>query len=75
MGYPDVDALQRLLTEREIPVEDEAYGADVRYRCAVPRSELAAFTKAVADLSRGEGTVRADGPAGPDGPAGRAAGG
>lgn len=58
VGYPEVDGLQRLLDELEIEVEEEDYGAEVRYRCAVPASAVASFERAVADLTRGEGTVR-----------------
>lgn len=58
VGYPEVDGLQRLVAEMDVVVEDEAYGADVRYRCAVPATDLEAFRRAVADLTRGEGSVR-----------------
>lgn len=58
VGYPEVDGLQRLVAEMDVVVEDEAYGADVRYRCAVPTTDLEAFRRAVADLTRGEGSIR-----------------
>lgn len=58
VGYADVDALQRLLTELEALVEAEEYGADVRYLCAVPEAALETLRRAVADLTRGEGSVR-----------------
>ena len=57
-GYADVDGLQRLMTEMDILVEDENYGGDVRYLCAVPATDLADFTRRVADLTRGDGEVR-----------------
>jgi uncharacterized YigZ family protein len=57
LGYPEVDALQRLTAELDVVVEDEEYGASVRYRCAVPDSDLERFRKAVADVTRGDGTV------------------
>jgi uncharacterized YigZ family protein len=57
VGYADVDGLQRLLDELEVEVEDERYGADVRYRVAVPADAVARFEEALADLTRGEGRV------------------
>ena len=53
IGYPEVDALRRLLAECDALVEEEEYGADVRYRLAVPRSELERFREALAGLSQG----------------------
>lgn len=58
VGYPEVDGLQRLLAEHEVVVEKESYGADVRYRCLVAKDGVPAFRRAVADLTRGSGTVR-----------------
>jgi uncharacterized YigZ family protein len=57
VGYAEVDALQRLTAELDVVVEDEEYGAAVRYRCAVPDEDLERFKTAVADLTRGDGTV------------------
>ena len=57
VGYAEVDALQRLVAELDIVVEDEAYGASVRYRCLVPEEVIPRFEKGVADLSRGGGRV------------------
>lgn len=57
VGYAEVDALQRLVQEMEAVVEAEEYGADVRYRCAVPEHRLEAFMRAVADATRGGGRV------------------
>ena len=53
VAYAEVDALQRLVRERDASVEDEEYGADVRYRCGVPSTELPAFKQAVVELSQG----------------------
>lgn len=58
VGYPHVDGLQRLLDDFRIERVAEEYGADVRYRLAVPVARVEAFTRAVADLTGGEGTVR-----------------
>ncbi len=58
VGYADVDGLQRLLDEMDAVLESEDYGADVRYRCSVPDTVREAFTKAVADVTRGRGVVR-----------------
>ncbi len=58
VGYEDVEAVQRLIAERDILVEDEEYGAEVRYRCAAPASELDGFRRALADATRGAALVR-----------------
>lgn len=58
VGYAEVAALQRLVADAEALLESEEYGAGVRYVCAVPEPALEAFRRAVADLTRGEGTVR-----------------
>ncbi|MEQ9399470.1 MAG: YigZ family protein [Longimicrobiales bacterium] len=57
VGYADVDGLQRLLAAMDVVLDHEEYGADVRYRCLVPASADEAFRGAVADLTRGDGTV------------------
>lgn len=59
VGYAEVDALQRLTAELDVVVEEEEYGALVRYRCAVPASDLERFRRSVADLTRGDGRVEA----------------
>lgn len=59
VGYPEVDAVQRLIREMELPIVDEVFGGDVRYRLGVPAEEVAAFRKRIADLTRGAGTVEA----------------
>ena len=58
VGYPEVDALQRLMAEMEVVLEAEEYGEAVRFVCAVPEGTLGRFRRAVADLTRGVGTVR-----------------
>jgi uncharacterized YigZ family protein len=58
LAYPDVDAVQRVIAEREVLVEDETYDAQVQYRCAVPVSEVGAFADSIADATRGSATVR-----------------
>lgn len=60
VGYADVDALQRLVSEMDVVVESEEYGADVRYRCAVPEHVVDAFRRALADATHGGADV-ADG--------------
>lgn len=62
VGYADVDALQRLVAEMDVTVDDEEYGAEVRYRCGVPEPALEAFRTALADATRGGGTVAPEGP-------------
>jgi uncharacterized YigZ family protein len=58
IGYADVDAVQRLLAELDVVVEAEEYGADVRYRCAVPAAEVDTLAARAADLTRGSAVVR-----------------
>jgi uncharacterized YigZ family protein len=60
VGYPEIDALRRLLAERSVVVEGEEYGAEVRYRLAVPAPDLEAFRETVAELSQGRAVI--DGP-------------
>lgn len=57
VGYPDVDALQRLFVEWDVEVVAEEYGVDVRYVCGVPITNTEAFRAAVADATRGAGVV------------------
>ncbi len=57
IGYAEVDAVQRLFEDLEIEVESEDYGADVRYVCGVPEPALSGFRAAVADATRGAGSV------------------
>jgi putative IMPACT (imprinted ancient) family translation regulator len=58
VGYADVDGL-RLLAERHgAVVEDEAYGASVEYRLAVPAPAMETFRAALGELTKGRATVR-----------------
>ena len=57
IAYAEVDALQRLFTECEVAVDEEAYGAEVRYGVAVPTQELQRFREALAGLSQGRAVV------------------
>jgi len=59
VAYGEVAALQRLTVELDVVVEEEEYGASVRYRCGVPDTVLDAFRRAVGDITRGDGTVEA----------------
>lgn len=58
VGYPHVDALQRLLDELDGLQVDERYGGDVRYVVDLPEVHLPAFQRALADLTQGQGRVR-----------------
>lgn len=58
VSYPHVDAVQRLLDDVDAPVVDEAYGAEVRYRVAVPVSGRSDFEARLADLTSGQAVVR-----------------
>ena len=64
IGYAEVDALRRLLAAHEVLIEEEEYGADVRYRLAVPTSGRKGFEDALAELSQGRAIVEGE----PDGP-------
>lgn len=59
VGYADVDALQRFAIEHDLPIEEENFGQDVRLRVAVPVEEVDEVRARIADLTRGEATVRA----------------
>jgi putative IMPACT (imprinted ancient) family translation regulator len=56
-GYGDVDALHRLFDRVEGVVEEEDFGADVRWRVAVPETRVAELKAAVAEVTRGEGRI------------------
>ena len=58
VGYPHVDAVQRLLEEVGGILEHEAYGAEVRYEVRVPEVRLASFQRALADLTSGGGRLK-----------------
>ena len=57
VGYPEVDAVQRLIVEMELPVLDETFAGDVRYRLGVPVEEVEALRLRIGDLTRGGGSV------------------
>lgn len=58
VGYPHVDGLQRLLDEMDGLQVDERYGGEVRYLVDLPEVRLAAFERALADLTQGRGRTR-----------------
>ena len=58
VAYPAVDGLQRVLDELDAVTEEEGYGAEVRYRVALPESRLVDLEQAVARLTAGAGRVR-----------------
>lgn len=53
VGYAEVDALKRLATELGALVEEEEYGASVRYSLAVPAPDVERFEEALAGLTQG----------------------
>ncbi|MDX1495796.1 MAG: DUF1949 domain-containing protein, partial [Longimicrobiales bacterium] len=55
---PEVDAVQRLIQEDELPVLAEEFGARVRYRLAVPVAEVDDLEARIADITRGGGSLR-----------------
>lgn len=59
VDYRYVDAIQRLIAEGggEVVVEEEDFGADVRYRLAVPVSDVERLRAEIADLTRGDASV------------------
>jgi uncharacterized YigZ family protein len=58
VGYAAVDALQRALDELDGVTEEEAYGAEVRYRVALPESRADELERLVARITAGAGRVR-----------------
>lgn len=54
VGYAHVDAVQRLIAERDWLIEDESFGAEVSYVLAVPVSETEELVGRFTDLTRGE---------------------
>lgn len=62
VGYPWLDAVQRLLDEVEVQVEDEVYGAEARYLLQVPEGRLEELERRLADLTRGEVEVEKEEP-------------
>ena len=57
VGYESVDAIRRLMNELDVTVSEEEFGSSVRYECGVPATAFERFTSAVADLTRGAGSV------------------
>lgn len=57
VGYGEVDALRRLASELGVLVEEEDYGADVRYRVGVPATDMARFEESFAELTQGRGAI------------------
>ena len=58
VGYPSLDALQRVLEELEARIDGEEYGAEVCYRVALPADRAQDLASAVAGISAGKGSVR-----------------
>ncbi len=62
VAYGEVDALRRLASDLGAIIEQEEYGASVRYRVAVPTPDVAPFEEAVSEFSQGRALVEeADG--------------
>lgn len=57
VGYGEVDALKRLVAESGALVEEEEYGAAVRYRLGVPAPDVVGFEEGLAGLTQGRGVV------------------
>jgi len=57
IGYAEVDGMHRLVAEMDILIDDEGYGAEVRYRLSVPTADVDTLRVRVGDLTRGEGKV------------------
>jgi putative IMPACT (imprinted ancient) family translation regulator len=57
VGYEDVDSIQRMIQEFELPILEEAFAGDVRYHLGVPIEEVESLRRRVADLTRGAGRV------------------
>lgn len=58
VGYPDIDAVHRLVADMELPVLDEDFGAEVRIRIDVPGDEVEALRARLSDLTRGQVRVK-----------------
>ena len=57
LGYSDVDAVQRLVAQREWLLTEEVFGSDVCLKILVPAAEIDEMKALVADQTRGLGTV------------------
>ncbi len=58
VGYPDVDGVQKLVSDMEIPILDEDFGADVRITLDVPTDEVEVLRTRITDLTRGRARVQ-----------------
>lgn len=57
IGYASIDIIQQLLPTLDAAVIGQEYGVAVVYRLRLPREHVAALRSAVADATRGEGSV------------------
>jgi uncharacterized YigZ family protein len=57
IGYAAVDALARRLADLDARTVEESYGVEVRYRVALPESNVPELEELVARLTAGEGRV------------------
>ena len=57
-GYAAVDGVQKLLDELGATVENESYGAEVRYDVLIPEVRLPSFERRLADLTGGGASTR-----------------
>ena len=57
LDYADVDGFRRLAAERDVLLEDESFGAEVRFVVGVPAGTRQAFDRAVGELTHGKGVV------------------
>lgn len=57
LGYSDVDAVQRLVAQREWLLTEEVFGSDVCLKILVPAAEIDEMKALVADQTRGLGIV------------------
>ncbi|MCH1571776.1 MAG: YigZ family protein [Longimicrobiales bacterium] len=60
VGYPDIDSIQRLVSEREWILLDESFGSDVSLELLIPSSEIEDARTLVADRTRGSGVLEED---------------
>jgi uncharacterized YigZ family protein len=59
VGYPDIDAVKRLAAEHDALIEEEAYGADVRYALLVPAPEAGLVEAILAEATQGRARIEA----------------
>jgi uncharacterized YigZ family protein len=58
VSYAHIDGVRRALEDLDAELIGEDYGETVRYRAAVPVVSVAELRSRIADVSRGEGSVR-----------------